>query len=165
MNFLPVEHIEIKTRLKPTEVLQRLIKITEPKKIIRSTYFGPKTDKQYEGEIRDNGFTVTRIIGYRNSFLPRIKGTIEADLGSTCIKIKMNLPVFVAIFIGFWCLAVGFACIIVLTRSIQLGVFHAYGLIPFAMLLFAYGLTMGAFMYETKRSKNDFKQLWEAFEV
>lgn len=165
MKFLPYEHTTYKTRLKPAEVTERLMKITEPKKVIRSAYFGSKSGKQYEGEIGLNSFTITRIIGYRNSFLPRIKGRVETDVEGACIRLTMHLPVFVGVFIGFWCAAVGFACVVVLTRSIQLGVFHAYGLIPFAMLLFAYGLTMGAFLYETKRSKNDLSQLWDAYEV
>lgn len=165
MKFLPFERITYKTALKPAEVAHRLQEITEPKKFIRTTVFGKKSLKQYEGTVDDNSFVIKRIIGYRNSFLPIIKGHVAQDVDGTRISIKMQLSVIVAVFIGFWCAAVGIACVVVLTRSIQLGVFHAYGLLPFGMLLFAYALTMGAFLYEAKRAKKDLTQLWEAHEI
>ncbi len=74
----------------------------------------------------------------------------------------MRLHIFVIVFLCFWCGSVGLGCIAILTKSFGNSEFNPATLIPFGMLLFAYGLTMGAFKFESNKSKKDLQRIFEA---
>jgi hypothetical protein len=58
----------------------------------------------YEGTVSETGFKISRIIHYRNSFLPVIRGRFEPQVdGTTAIHIHMGVHTFVIAFLGFWC--------------------------------------------------------------
>ena len=124
--------------------------------------FGSSDHKPYAGSINGNSFSITRIIGYRNSFLPRIKGSIKKGVGKTEVNIKMRLHPFVLVFMFVWCGGVGFGFLAFLTSSIGKGTFEPTILIPLAMLLFGYGLTTGGFKYESIKSRKYLAELFEA---
>jgi len=162
MKFLPTENITYKTKLKEEQIMGRLSDLIEPEKTFRFGIFSSGSTKSYEGQINAGTFDIKRIIGYRNSFLPRINGIIEKDYDGINIKVKMRLPVFVIVFLCFWCGGVGLACIVILTQSFGNSEFNPATLIPFGMLLFVYGLTMVAFKFESNKSKRDFQRIFEA---
>jgi len=162
MKFLPTENITYKTRFKEEEIINRLSDIIEPEKTFRFGIFSSGSTKSYEGQINGQTFNIKRIIGYRNSFLPRIKGIIERDYDGITIKVKMRLHIFVIVFLCFWCSGVGLGCIAILTQSFENSEFNPTTLIPFGMLLFAYGLTMGGFKFESNKSKKYLQKIFEA---
>jgi hypothetical protein len=162
MKFLPTENITYKTRLNEVEVIRRLSEIIEPEKTFRFGVFSSGPTKPYEGRINGQTFNMKRIIWYRNSFLPRINGTIEKEYDGTAIKIKMRLHVFVTVFLFVWCGGIGFACISILTQTFGNSELNPVDFIPFGMLLFAYGLTMGGFKFESYKSKKDLQNIFEA---
>jgi hypothetical protein len=162
MKFLPTEDITYKTRLKQDEVIQRLAAITEPEKTFRFGMFGNGSTKPYEGQIEGYTFSIKRIINYRNSFLPRINGTIENDFDGVTIKVKMRLHIFVIVFLCIWCGGVGLAFLAFLPQMFSNSEFNPATLISFFMLLFAYGLTMGSFKFESKKSKSDLQKIFDA---
>src|SRR5688572_9627354 len=100
MKYLPTENITYKTRLSVDAVFKRLEEQVAPAQSFGIP--GGTVSKNYEGEIRPPGFFIKRIIRYQNSFLPRIKGTIEQDFGGTRIHVKMRLHPFVSIFMSIW---------------------------------------------------------------
>lgn len=161
MKFLPTENITYKTRLEAEEITKRLSQIVEPEKTFRFSNIGSSATKSYEGKINDQTFNIKRIIGYRNSFLPRIKGTIERDYDGMTIKVKMRLHIFVIVFLYFWFGSAGLGCIAVLTQSFSLE-FNVRTLIPFGLLLFVYGMTMGGFKFESNKSKKELQKIFEA---
>jgi hypothetical protein len=162
MKFLPAENITYKTKLKEDEILKRLSDNVEPEKIFRFGMFISGSTKSYEGQINRQKFDIKRIIGYRNSFLPRINGIIEKDYDGMTIKVKMRLHTFVIVFLCIWCSFVGFGCITVLTQAFGSSEFNPAALIPFGMLIFMYALTMGAFKFESNKSKKDLQRIFEA---
>ncbi|WP_375560022.1 hypothetical protein ACE193_20235 [Bernardetia sp. OM2101] len=98
MLLLPYEELTYKTHLSKDEILKRLSNETESKQLIRiGSIFGGH--KEYEGTINENSFEISRIISYRNSFLPRIKGEIEERKEATFVHIKMSLSTWVMIFL------------------------------------------------------------------
>lgn len=162
MNFLPTENITYKTKLKIEEIVERLSDHVEPEKTFRFDLFSSGSTKPYEGKISGDTFEIERIIGYRNAFLPRIYGIIEKDYDGTYIKVKMRLHVFAMVFLYFWCGGIGLFCIAVLTQFIDGSKYDSVPLLPLAMLLFAYVLTMASFKFESIKSKVDLQRIFEA---
>lgn len=98
-HFLPLENVTYTTKLPVDKVLQQLAKQTEPKKIFR---WGKGERTTYEGTVEGNSFSISRIIGYRNSFLPVIKGEVTENAKGTTIKVRMRLQLFVLLFLFLW---------------------------------------------------------------
>ena len=151
MKFLPFENITYSTQLDSSECLNRI-----------SGIFANNNYESYEGNIYGKEFIIYRRIRYRNSFLPRIKGVIEKDLDGTKIKVKMKLHPLMLTFICFFLVVIGVICISVLTSITGKEYYESINLIHFAMLIFAYGLTMGGFKYESIKSKKYLAQIFEA---
>jgi len=159
VKFLPIENIVYKTKLKEDEIIERLSDFIEPRKTFRFRIFGSDSMKSYEGQITGQTFDIKRIIGYRNSFLPRINGTIKRDYDGTAIEVKMRLHIFVIIFLCVWC---GFACMVFLTQVLSSPQFNSVTLTTMGALIFVYAMTMGGFKFESNRSKKDLQTLFEA---
>ncbi len=165
MKYLPFENITYQTKLETEEILNRINEIIEPKKTFRMTgIFGSSDHKPYEGSINGNTFNLTRIISYRNSFLPRIKGDIVKDFGRTKVNVKMRVNTFVIVFMFIWLGGVGIGCLAVLASGFKFGGqnFEPMTLIPFGMLIFGYALVTGGFKYESLKSKKYLAELFEA---
>lgn len=162
MKFLPTENITYKTRLKEDEIIRRLSDCIEPEKTFRFGIFSSGSTKSYEGQIHGLTFSIKRIIGYRNSFLPRINGVIERDFDGLTIKVKMRLHIFVIVFLCIWCGGVGLGCIAIFTQALNSFEINPVTLIPFGMPIFAYLLTMGGFKFESNKSKKDLQTIFEA---
>lgn len=165
MKYLPFENITYRTKLEREEIYKRINEVIEPKKNFRmSGFLGSRNHKPYEGSVNDNSFSITRIIGYSNSFLPRINGTIEKDFNGNKVNVRMRLHVFVFIFILIWFGIVGIACIAVLALGFKFGSqnFEPMSSIPFSMMIFGYALVIGGFKYESIKSKKFLAQLFEA---
>tara|TARA_Y100001934_G_C11866151_1_gene546528 strand:+ start:24 stop:533 length:510 start_codon:yes stop_codon:yes gene_type:complete len=165
MKYLPFDNITYRTKLDLDEIQKRINEVIEPKKTFRMTgIFGSNNHKPYEGCVNGNSFSLTRIIGYRNSFLPRINGEIEKDFNGSKINVKMRLHVFVIVFMFIWLGGVGIGCLAVLATGFKFGSqsFEPMSLIPFGMLIFGYALVTGGFKYESIKSKKYLAQLFEA---
>jgi len=161
MNLLPYENLTFRTKLKEDEIIKRLIKLTEPKRALRFGIFTKSSTKLYEGEIYAKHFHITRIIRYRNSFLPEINGVIQANIYETQINIKMRLSNFAIVFMSFWCLITMLISIIALISAIKYDLAKTGVLIPLGMLIFGYLLTMAGFKSESSKSIEDMLKLFE----
>lgn len=162
MNFLPKETLIFKTKLKEDEVISRLSQSVEPEKLIRSGLFGSTNTKPYEGTITGKNFSIRRIIKYRNSFLPRILGSVEQDIQGTSIKVKMRLHIFVLCFLFIWCSGALIGLFFMAKNVVDNKGFDPWFFMPIGMLLLVYVLTIAAFKYESGKAKNDLKTLFEA---
>jgi len=157
MKYLPFENITYTTALSPEQVMEKITQFVEPEKRFRLSR-GNST-KPYEGKVSTNAFKVTRKINYRNSFLPRISGTVEEVANETKVTLKMRLHPFVLVFISLWMSFVFLAVIV--TFPILISEPELPLLIPLGMLTFGYLLTTGGFKYESRKSKAFFKELLE----
>ncbi|MFA8437036.1 MAG: hypothetical protein ACEPOZ_21225 [Marinifilaceae bacterium] len=156
MSFLPFENIEIKTQLTASQIKERISECIEPKKIFRS---GKKNTKPYEGIITGNRFKIQRIINYRNSFLPQIKGHIIQTTYGAKVEIKMRLNIAVYIFMTFWLGGIGSVFLFLLFSSIDDKEFNPLILAPLGMILFGYVLSTGGFKSESNRSRKDLEKI------
>ena len=147
-NILPYENIVYETHLSENYIQNRINDIIR----IQNTYKGYSTN---------NAFEIKRNINYQNSFSPKIKGEFQNEWGKTIIRVKMKLPGYVIIFLGFW-----FSFIILIgilfPFLIKENEFGIFSLIPYVMLIMGCALTIGAFKFESIRSKKDLQQIFEA---
>ncbi|BAP30596.1 uncharacterized protein CHSO_1559 [Chryseobacterium sp. StRB126] len=158
MKYLPFERITYRTDLSQQEIIKSLSDVVEPKKFS----FGRNPIKDYEGSVDTDGFDISRVINYRNSFLPQIYGTIQNNNYGTEIQVTMSLNGFVFLFTIAWCLMATFSFVIVLMKGIRDKEITVEFFIPLIMLLFVYGLTMICFKIESKKSKEYLKKIFEA---
>src|ERR1051325_4494075 len=95
-NFLPFDNYTLVTHLSGTEVRSRIANAIEPRKRFQFTWFA-KPAKPYQGYSEGDVFEMSRVINYRNSFLPSIKGHIYENFGTTEIVVKMRPVGFVLV--------------------------------------------------------------------
>lgn len=162
MKFLPVENIIFKTKLSGEEVIRRISDNTAKNQNFTFSFFGSKPAKYFEGQINEQAFKIKRIINYRNSFLPVISGKINGEPDITTIKVKMRLHALVIGFMCIWFGGVIAGCFAVLAHTLGEGEMSPGLLIPFAMLLFGYILTIAAFKFESSKAKKHLQTIFEA---
>ncbi|MCX6319918.1 MAG: hypothetical protein NTW29_21745 [Bacteroidetes bacterium] len=174
MNFkkyLPFERFEITTRLSAGEVMNRISGKVVPKKKFRLFSFSSSPDKPYEGELSGDSFTISRIIDYRNSFLPVISGQVTSIAGKTRIKITMRLATPVTVFMAFWLGIVGVICLVMIFAGLvhfreifQEGI-SPVSFIPFAMFAMGSFMVSYGFKTESKKSKASLLSIFEGEEA
>lgn len=160
MNLLPFENIVYKSKLDSEEILKRISEIIEQKRGFRiKTLLSEGNYKPYEGIIIDNEFNLNRIIGYRNSFLPQIKGIVIRKLNRTTVKVKMRLHIIVIIFMTFWFggLTIGFLYTLFNKNNND-----PTDWIFLILILIGYFLVTAGFKFESKKSIDFFAKLLEA---
>lgn len=167
MKLIPYEHLNIKSALSKQEVITKLNNITEPK---RNFWFFSSNTKPYQGKIENSHFEISRIIRYRNSFLPTIKGEVKSDTNTCIISLTMHPQIFVIVFMIFWLGVVGLAFLTALSTfiiyfektSIENTMFL---LISGGMFVFGYGLLLGSFQFEAEKSKKFLQELFESEDI
>jgi len=169
--LLPVEDFVITTKLPVDEIRKRLLFNVEPKDRAARAASKYKLGLTYCGDVLDSSFSISRIINYRNSFLPVIKGTITEGYGKTLIQVKMRPVTGVLIFMSFWLGIIGLVCIgitlvaIVDIKDVLHGQFSPGALIPFGMFVFGFLLMTFSFKGEAKESKDFLIRLFDAQET
>ncbi len=162
--ILPYENFTFTTKLPLNIVMERLTKNVSPKST-NVFSFNRDMSKTYTGKILANSFEISRVINYKNSFLPNINGTLNTFLGKTEIAIKMKPFTMVIVFMSIWLGFVGLACMGVIgyyllnTKSILS--FNFFTLVPFIMFIFGCLLVSIPFRLEANKSKAFLLQLLE----
>jgi hypothetical protein len=158
MGVLPYEHLTIETSLAVEEAQRRLAEAVEPRKNVRWPF--QSRSKPFEGSITGEQFEISRVISYRNSFLPRINGRIrQGSIGAT-IDITLALHPVVMIFMAVWLLGVGCAGFAVVSAAFKGGTFEPLGLIPVGMFVFGVLLCTLSYNFEAAKAKSLLKQLF-----
>jgi hypothetical protein len=148
MTFLPFETIIIETPLTKDETIFNLTNNIEREKTFRLS--NKSNTKVFEGQLTANEFEIKRIINYRNSFLPIVKGRIDTIGTRTRLTINLKLHIGVMIFMAVWFCFVGL--FVTASLSSRKGIGEIF-LFPVGMLIFGYALMMGGYLFESKRTK------------
>ena len=160
MRFIPAERLTYRSPLDAETILSRLAGAIEPPKLLRLNKKAPH--KPYEGAIQGRTFRMNRVIHYRNSFLPRIRGTVEATGVACTVAVRMDLHPLVWVFLAIWMGVIGVISVLLLLETIPSNGFDPVLLILPVMLFFAYGMALGGFKYESKKSRQFLAELLEA---
>ena len=158
MGVLPYEHLTIETTLAVEEAQRRLAEAVEPRKNVRWPF--QSRSKPFEGSITGEQFAISRVIGYRNSFLPRISGRIHQGSTGATIDITLALHPVVMIFMAVWLLGVGCAGFAVMNVGFRAGTFEPSSLILIGMFVFGVLLCTLGFNFEAAKAKSLLKQLF-----
>jgi len=63
----------------------------------------PQDEPPFDGSVTGRTFRLVRVIGYRNSFLPVIRGRIsDSPHGGTTVRVRMTLHLVTALFMAAW---------------------------------------------------------------
>ena len=148
MPLVPYLRYEVISPRTPSEVQAALRGVVEP---TRFFCLGAGT-RPFEGEVEDRTFDLQLTIRYRNAFLPRIRGTIDATPEGSRIGITMrpNLAVlvFTTVWLGF--VAVGCGAFLVSGLSGRGPITAALG--PAGMFVLGWTVAAGAFTLEAKKA-------------
>ncbi len=154
----PFHRLRLETSIPAAYVLQRLQGVVVPRKWWRFSGSHP----EFEGVVTGTTFKISRIINYRNSFLPIMAGEVHPRLqGGTRIDIEMRMAWLVALFMLLWA-ALPAAIVAAALLHVDLGLSKSGGpqhpsLQLFgaaaAMLLFGYMLCAIAFNIEAQRAR------------
>ncbi len=158
-HMLPYKNIILISDLKIQELKSNLSNSVIPIKFFR---FYKKPSEEYQGKIIDNTFKIQRINGYRNSFLPQIKGSFVDKQSHREIHIKMRLLLYVYFFIIILCIFMFMLYLENIIPLISQGKFEIILLIPAAMTLLIFLTLVLAFKYESEKSIDDFKKIFRA---
>lgn len=154
-SILPFDRYTLITELSQSEVMQRLRENVEARRNISMMGYNvaDHSGKPYAGRVEGNHFEISRVITYKNSFLPVIKGDVNASFpGKTEVMIRMSPGVFVLGFSAVWMLMVLVGCVVVSGIMFYDG-FNPMLLIPFGMLVFGSLLFTVPYKIEAKKSR------------
>lgn len=147
MKVFPYDAFSIQSKLSLEEIEKLFGTRIEPMKFLRFSGGGAR----FQGTLKSGEFTMSRIIGYRNSFLPTIKGRIEHALSGTVLHLTMSLDVVTAVFMLMWFgglfLFAGVG--LINGENVQ----REFLLAPFGMAIFGVALVSGCFWFEAVKQK------------
>lgn len=155
-DLLPFERHTYISSMPPWELIDHLSDWIAHTNGFSFSLIGRSHEEPYEGEITGDQFRINRVIGYRNSFLPKISGRIEATEKGSIVHVVMRLNAFALIFMSLWMLIVGsilLVCLVIVLRGEDRD--WSIAAVPAAMLAFGYLMTLGGFKYESILSRKD----------
>lgn len=158
--LLPYQKLVIEVPYSLEELIRRLGKEVTGRP--RSWGWFEERTELFEGVVSDEGFQISRIIGYRNSFLPVIQGRFYPYVKGVRVEITMRLHVAVLIFSIVWLSMVGLGVAGVLAHILATRRVDSMMLIPFGMLLFFYLMVTIGFGVEAKKAGKLLNKVFEA---
>lgn len=132
---------------------------------VKNSFFTGKSKigaQDFSGKIEEMQFEITPVITYRNSFNPTAKGEIKCRNHGSLIEVECRMNSWVYIFISIWMV---FLLLILLFSILSYTPEFTDPeslIIPLVILLFGYGLTIGAFKYESIPLRNKLKDILNA---
>lgn len=93
--LIPYKHFVINTKLSNEEARRLVEKNIAPS---RSIFQARIPGKEFEGSTGSDGFTINRIISYRNSFLPVLNGRFKPNKLGTKIDVYVTLHPIILVF-------------------------------------------------------------------
>lgn len=144
MQLLPYRKLLIDSPLPVQAAEERLAQATGPRKLFR---FG-RSAYAFEGTVSTGNIRIKRAIGYQNSFLPRIHGTLAPRSSGSRLEATLALHPAVTVFLMVWFGMLALIGIPTMLRSLSDGIVWPALLVPPAMFVFAGILVCGGFAAE-----------------
>ena len=151
MKLLPYDTFEVDSTLSAKMLARALESKIEPRTLSRAPQ---KEGAEFKGEVFEDGFKISRILLYRNSFSPVVTGSFVPNGSGTNIQIKMAIHTFTAVFMAIW---LAITCYILVTN-------YSSPLFAIGALVFGIVLTLGGFWWEARKQKPRLIEIFKEFE-
>lgn len=157
MIIFPSYDCSFESNKNPEEIYTILKSVVEPQK----SYFFHVERAEFIGEVSSRGFKIYKNIGYRNSFLPVIRGSVEVRENKTEVVIKMRMHRFITAFITLWLCGVGLFLILGIMDAFKEGTTEALSLlsVPAGIIVFEQILSRLCFYIPAKNSIRRLEEL------
>lgn len=168
-SILPFEKYTLICNLSIDEIIKRLEKNIDLDSTPRFFGTNSSSGKPYKGKCSESTFSITRVINYRNSFLPLIKGELSAYLNQTRINITMRPTLPVLVFSSIWLGIVGivalFFILAALSPPADSDITFSLALVPLGMFIFGILLITLSFNAESKKARIFLADLFQGQEM
>lgn len=162
MKIFPFEKLTLVTVLSKDKVIEELNSSIRPKQNFGFGKQEAENGKQFEGIIYGDNFTIERIINYRNSFIPEIKGKIIEKITGTEIEIILKPASSVMAFMTVWLGGMSLAFITTLIGVIIEKAAFETCIMPLVMLFVGFGMLKIGFSTESEKSKKEIIEILQA---
>jgi hypothetical protein len=143
--LVPWHRFTVDSPLPPRAALERLAREVGS----GGNWFGFGGDgKPFRGNVERDGFQVTRVIGYRNSFLPVVSGTVEPRGSGSRVRVEMRLHGFVMAFLPLFLLLFTSSFAARGQQFVQESALEVAGIVGFVA-----AIMLGGFWFEATRQE------------
>ena len=157
--LIPYKSININTSLTVDEAVQL---VSEAIALPRSFFQGwGKAAREFEGTVSTSGFTISRAIRYRNSFLPILFGKFVPSAQGVRVEVRMTLHPLVIAFAVLWFTFVGGFLLLAIGSTLTTLKVDEGILLPIGMLLFFYLMVFLGFGLEANKAERFLSSLFE----
>ena len=158
MKLLPYRRFAIDSPLTPGEVAARLRDaIEEPR-----TFAFSRPERPLVGRLDGTTFDVMRSVTGRNSFRPRVRGTIEAAGSGARLTGTMQLHEIVMLLMGGLFAVAGSALLSMAAQDLRSGHLETPTLAVFGVVVFFGAIAIGGFISETRPVLDELVRLVDA---
>jgi len=166
MRFFPSITEQFHSPLTPEQVAQQLRANLSPE-FSWKDLFAAKSSAPFLGEVGNGSFAIQRVISYRNSWLPQIKGLVQPAISGpgSMIEVRHQLHPFVLVFTLCWLAATGLSAFTSLSLLLANRNFSFAALIPLGMFAFGLVLFTVPFWLEVRKSRPLLVQLLQLTET
>jgi hypothetical protein len=161
MKLYPYRTFEITSPLSAEAALERLRASAEPRKWLRAS----RDHKTFEGAIEGSEFELRRIIHYRNSFLPQIRGHVEPLRDGSRLTGTMRVHPVIVAFMVLWMAIVVFIGVPLIAGALSDHRFPPVSLVPIIMLAFGIALPTFGFRFEARKGLRELATIVDASRV
>jgi hypothetical protein len=155
VKWWPHHRFEIQSPLSTSAAIEALKAHVEPRRMFRVGLPSSANDKRFQGDVGADSFNITRVIGYRNSFLPTVNGKIR-DAGSrSTIDVEMQLH---AVAIVLMIVISAMLLLIVGAVAFEGDVVGLFSLVLIPGL--AYGAVLWAFWFEADKQERALREIF-----
>lgn len=158
--LLPFDRFTLHSPMAPEEVRDRLFAVLERRACFRPSWKTDHRSLSYEGHVSLESFDINRIIRYRNSFLPVVKGRIRPASGGSVLHIRMHPARGALVFMGLWLGLTGAIClagmVLLFTQfsDVRREGFSPAALIPYLLFAFGWILITAGYRMECRAPDN-----------
>jgi hypothetical protein len=151
---MPFYKFEIEVPHSAPTVAQRIRDITRDApgvwKSVKEAFEPTDPNVHFIGQVGDSEFRIHRDVRRRNSFLPRIRGRIEAAFPGSRVTVNMSLHPVATVFLAVWLSLVGLGALSEISKSN--GEFESAAIL-LGMFLVGVLMTLGGFYPEAIKAR------------
>lgn len=157
VRWTPHHRFEIQSKLSQTAAIEALKAHVEARRLFRIGLPSSANDKRFQGEVGLDSFSITRVIGYRNSFLPTVTGKVQAVGSRLVISVDMQLHVIALVLM----IIIGAMLLLVVGAvTYEADVMGLMSLLIMPVL--AYGIMNFAFWFEADKQERALREIFQA---